>query len=126
MDRKQLSDWIAEYVRLWRTPGTGELSRLFADDAVYSMGPFEEPAEGLDAIAELWDRERLGPDEAFELDSEIVAVEGDTGVVRLDVRYGPPRDQLYRDLWVVRLDAGGRCTRFEEWPHWPEGTPGMR
>jgi hypothetical protein len=126
VDRKQLSDWVSEYVRLWRTAGTDGLVALFADDAVYSMEPFEEPARGLGAIAELWERERLGPDEDFELESEIVAVDGDTGVVRLEVRYGPPREQLYRDLWLITLDADGRCTRFEEWPHWPPGTPGSR
>lgn len=126
MDRKQLSDWVGEYVRLWRTPGTDGLGALFAEDALYSMGPFERAAQGIAEIERLWEEERLGPDEDFELDSEIVAVEGDTGVVRLEVRYGPPREQLYRDLWVVRLDGEGRCTSFEEWPHWPPGTPGMR
>ena len=125
MDRKLLSDWVGEYVRLWRTPGTDGLGALFAEDALYSMGPFERAARGIAEIERLWEEERQGPDEDFELDSEIVAVEGDTGVVRLEVRYGPPREQLYRDLWVVRLDGEGRCTSFEEWPHWPQGTPGM-
>ena len=37
---------------------------------------------------------------------------------------GEPRPQLYHDLWVVTLDAGGRCTRFEEWPFWPPGSAG--
>ena len=120
MDRKQLNGWLEEYVRLWRTPGTDGLARIFSDDAVYLAGPFEKPVVGLEAIAELWERERRGPDEEFEVESEIVAVEGDTGVARLEVRYGPPTGQVYRDLWVVRLGPDGRCRRFEEWPHWPE------
>jgi ketosteroid isomerase-like protein len=120
MDRKQLNDWLDGYIRLWKTPGTDELGSLFREDAVYLIGPFEEPAEGLQAIAELWERERRAPDEEFEFDREIVAVDGDTGVARLEVRYGPPIDQIYRDLWVIRLDEDGRCFRFEEWPHWPE------
>jgi len=119
MDRKRLSDWVAAYERLWRTPGTGELGELFSDEAFYSMGPFDRVAEGLEAISELWESERQGAGEAFEMDSEIVAVDGNTGVVRVEVRYGPPKDELYRDLWVVRLDAEGRCLHFEEWPHWP-------
>lgn len=119
MDRKRLSDWVAAYERLWRTPGTGELGELFSDEAFYSMGPFDREAEGLEAISELWESERQGAGEPFEMDSEIVAVDGNTGVVRVEVRYGPPKDELYRDLWVVRLDAEGRCLHFEEWPHWP-------
>jgi hypothetical protein len=34
--------------------------------------------------------ERLGPDEEFEMSSEIVAVEGDSEAVRIEVGYGPP------------------------------------
>ena len=55
---------------------------------------------------------------------ELVAVEGDVGVARVDVRYGPPREQRYLDLWVVRLEEDGRCREFEEWPFWPPGTSG--
>ena len=60
----------------------------------------------------------------FEMESEILAVEGDTGVARIEVRYGEPKPQIYRDLWVVTLDAEGRCTAFEEWPFWPPGSGG--
>jgi hypothetical protein len=40
-------------------------------------------------------------------------------VVRLDVRYGEPVRQEYRDLWVLTFAADGRCRSFEEWPFWP-------
>jgi hypothetical protein len=89
------------------------LSELFAPDATYSTAPFEEPYRGLEAIGELWEAEREGPDEVFTMESEIVAVEGDTGVVRVEVRYGDPLRQLYRDLWIVHLDEAGRCLAFE-------------
>ena len=36
--------------------------------------------------------------------SEIVAVEGDTGVSRVEVWYDGPPPRHYRDLWIVRLD----------------------
>lgn len=83
------------------------------------MGPYEEPAVGLAAIAALWERERKGPDEEFEITHAIVAVEGGTAVVSVEVRYGPPQDLEYRDLWIVRFDPDGRCRAFEEWPFWP-------
>ncbi len=119
MDRAQLTDWIAGYERAWRTPGTDSLAELFTEDASYSTAPYESPHRGLDAIREMWEAERLGPDEEFEMTSEVVAVEGDTGVVRIEVRYGEPKDKEYRDLWVVRLDDAGLCSHFEEWPFWP-------
>jgi len=124
VDRDALERWIEAYERLWRTVSTEELAQIFTDDAVYSPGPFVKAARGLEAIERLWEGERLGPDEDFELSSEVVAVEGDTGVARVEVRYGPPRDLLYRDLWIVRAGADGRCTSFEEWPFWPPGSDG--
>jgi hypothetical protein len=119
VDRAELSDWVSGYERAWRTPGTEALAELFAAGASYRVGPYEPAAEGLDEIAELWERERRGPDEAFEMSAEIVAVEGDTGVVRVEVRYGDPKPTEYRDLWLVRLDGEGRCVEFEEWAFSP-------
>ena len=55
----------------------------------------------------------------FTLVAEVIAVEGDTGVARLEVSYGDPPTRRYRDLWIVTLGADGRCTAFEEWPFFP-------
>lgn len=90
VDRAALTRWIEAYERAWRTRGVDALVSLFTEDATYRTAPFEEPFRGLPAIAAMWEEEREGPGEAFELESEVVAVEGDTGVVRLEVRYGDP------------------------------------
>ena len=124
MDRAQLSDWLVGYERAWRSPGTEALADLFTADAIYSTGPYTKPHRGLAAIALMWEAERLGPGEEFEMSREIVAVEGDTGVARIEVSYEPPKDNEYRDLWIVRLDQSGRCFQFEEWPFWPPSHPG--
>jgi hypothetical protein len=120
MSRADLARWIEEYERAWRSAGTGALARLFAAGATYRAAPFDEPVVGLDAIARFWEAERVGPDEVFAMTSEVVAVEGATGVARIEVRYGDPVAQIYRDLWVVTLDDAGRATTFEEWPFAPE------
>jgi ketosteroid isomerase-like protein len=124
VDRGELERWLAAYERAWRTPGTDALAGLFADDAIYSNNPYGDTHRGIEAIARLWERERDGPDEAFEMGAVIVAVEGDTGAVRVAVRYGEPKPAEYRDLWIVRLDEDGRCVAFEEWPFWPPGQGG--
>jgi ketosteroid isomerase-like protein len=115
--REAVDSWVAAYVEAWRSEGTAALAEFFVEDAVYRMSPYAEPVRGLAAIAELWERERTGPDEEFELRHEIVAVDGHTAVVRVEVEYGTGAE--YRDLWIVGLDADGRCRRFEEWPFWP-------
>lgn len=119
MNRSRVTTWVAAYERAWRTAGTEPLRELFAEDATYSMGPYEDPARGLEEIGALWERERQGPDEEFEMECRVVAVEGDTAVVRVEVEYGPPQRLEYRDLWIVRFDPDGRCREFEEWPFWP-------
>lgn len=107
------------YEQAWRSVGTATLRGLFTEDASYRMSPYEEPVVGLPRIGELWERERQGPDEEFEMHYEIIAVEADTAVIRVGVQYGPPDRHQYRDLWIVRFAADGRCREFEEWPFWP-------
>jgi ketosteroid isomerase-like protein len=119
LSRESVDAWVAAYERVWRTAGTAGLRDLFAEDATYRMSPYEESAVGVAAIAALWERERQGPDEEFEMRHEVVASEGETAVIRVEVRYGGPRDFQYRDLWIVRFAADGRCREFEEWPFWP-------
>ncbi|TDB70393.1 nuclear transport factor 2 family protein [Micromonospora sp. KC723] len=119
MDRKQVAGWIAAYERAWRTPGTAALAAIFTDGVSYRQGPYRPPVIGLPALSRMWEDEREGSDEVFRMTSEIVAVEGDTAVARVEVRYGNPVDQEYRDLWIMRFAEDGRCASFEEWPFWP-------
>lgn len=119
LDRAAVDAWVAAYERAWRTAGVEPLAELFAGDATYRMSPYEEPARGLSEIGTLWERERKGPDEEFTLSDEVVAVEGDTAVVRVEVRYSGPEPLEYRDLWIIRFAPDGRCREFEEWPFWP-------
>jgi hypothetical protein len=116
-DRASAEAWIGGYERAWRTAGTELLAELFTADAGYRMSPYEEPVRGLKAIGGLWERERTGPDERFEMKYEIVAVDGDTAVARIEVNYASGAE--YRDLWIARFAADGRCREFEEWPFWP-------
>jgi ketosteroid isomerase-like protein len=119
IDRAAVERWVAGYERLWRTAGTDGLATLFTEDVSYLQSPWATPKVGLDAMATMWDDERDGPDEVFTMASEVLAVEGDTAVVRLEVAYGDPVTQRWRDLWVLRFAADGRCAAFEEWPFAP-------
>jgi hypothetical protein len=111
--------WVDRYEAAWRSPGTEALRDVFAPGATYRQSPYHESLVGLDAIGSMWERERAGPDEEFTLAAEVVAREGDTAVVRAQVRYAGTPVREYRDLWVVRFDAGGLCVDFEEWPFFP-------
>jgi hypothetical protein len=123
MTREDVARWIAGYERAWRAAGTESLGDLFARDAAYRQGPYEDWVTGLAAIEAMWDAERDGPDEVFLMTSEVLAADGSTAVARVEVWYGEPVEQEYRDLWVMRFAADGLCESFEEWPFWPEQSP---
>ena len=119
MDRSAVQKWVADYERAWRTPGTGLLAELFVPEASYLPSPWAQPVQGLDAIASFWEAERVGPDEVFTMTGEVLAVDRETAVVRVEVRYGAPVTSSWLDLWVLRFAADGRCSCFEEWPFAP-------
>jgi hypothetical protein len=119
MNRAAVDEWVVEYERVWRTPGTDLLAGLFTPDVSYLPSPWARPIEGLDALAEFWQAERKGADEEFAMSSHILAVEGSTAVVRVTVDYGPPQHSRWRDLWVLVFAEDGRCSAYEEWPFAP-------
>jgi hypothetical protein len=119
MDTQGVARWVAGYERAWRSPGVELLAELFTADAVYLQGPYRTPVTGLGSIGAMWERERDSPEEPFTMASEIVAVDGDTAVVRVEVQYQTPTVREFRDLWVIRFAGDGRCRSFEEWPFSP-------
>jgi ketosteroid isomerase-like protein len=119
IDRASVQRWIDEYEAAWRLEGTDALAALFSPDATYLHSPYADPVVGLPRIRTMWEADRDGPDEAFTMRAEIVAVEDRAAVTRALVRYGEPVRQEYTDLWVLRFDEEGRCSWFEEWPYWP-------
>ncbi|HTI32055.1 MAG TPA: nuclear transport factor 2 family protein [Miltoncostaea sp.] len=123
MERADLERWIRAYEAAWRASGTAAADDLFADDATYLTHPFADPVAGREAIRALWERERE-PGERFTMTGEVVAIDADTGVARIDVRYDAPEQARFRDLWIVRLGPDGRCRHFEEWPFAPRRSVG--
>jgi ketosteroid isomerase-like protein len=118
MTHDEVMRWVAGYERAWQDGDLDALDELFTPDAVYRRSPYEPPDVGLDAIKAFWLDD---DDDVFTMEAGPVAVEGRDAVVRVEVHYGDPVHQEYRDLWVLRFDDddGGRVAEFEEWPFWP-------
>jgi uncharacterized protein (TIGR02246 family) len=114
VDRARVRHWIAAYERAWAAGDPSALARLFTDDATYRPSPLGEPLTGRAAIAEWW-ASASDPAERWEMSSEVLAVEGDRAVARIEVRYTAPERVRYLDLWVMRFAPDGRCAAFEEW-----------
>src|SRR5262245_43031828 len=124
MERSDVETWVAGYVRAWRAPGTAELDEIFTPEVSYLLSPWRPPITGIEAVAAMWEAERDGPDEAFTFASEVVAVDGDTAVVRAEVEYPGPEGSRWRDLWVLGFAPDRRCAAFEEWPFAPSQPDG--
>ena len=118
VERVDLERWMEAYERAWRAPGTDAAAALFADDAAYLMHPFAEPVEGSrrSAASGTPSARRASASQWRGGSSRWRAT---WGSCRLEVRYTAPEDELFRDLWIVRLGADGRCVAFEEWPFAP-------
>ena len=116
VDRDGVMQWVGGYERAWRDGDLGGVELLFTEDARYRASPYEEAEVGHDAIKDFW----LDDDDTtFAAQASIVAVDGDTAVVRVEVAYGDPVTQEYRDLWVLHFAPDGRVDDFEEWAYWP-------
>ena len=117
-DLAALEDWMRRYVEAWRSNDADTIGALFTDDATQRYSPFEEPPiTGRQAIVESW---LESPDEpgTWEMRYEALAVNGDLGVARCWITYAAAQSdggQEYSNIFVVRLDADGRCRDFTEW-----------
>ena len=109
--------WVNGYLDGWRTEDVACVSRLFTKDVRYRTGPYEESLVGHPALEEFWLDDA---DKSFTASAEPVAVDGPRAVVRVEVAYGDPVEQEYRDLWLLRFADDGRVDDFEEWAYWPD------
>ncbi|NNH06659.1 nuclear transport factor 2 family protein [Cellulomonas fimi] len=110
--------WVDGYERAWRGNDVAGLDRLFRPDVVYLRSAYDDGLHGVEEVRAFW------PDDTpFTMHASPVAVQGDTAVVRVEVRYGGDEPHEYRDLWILRFAEDGRVRHFEEWAHWP-GMPG--
>ncbi len=116
MNHAQVLAWVDEYVKVWRSPGTSQLASIFAENISYRASPWKDPINGLTNLGQFWEQGRTGPDEPFELQREIIAVENNTAIVRIQVNYANDTPPRWRDLWVITFNDQGLCATFEEWP----------
>jgi ketosteroid isomerase-like protein len=119
LEREGVARWIADYEAAWRRGRSADLGGLFTADAVYCTSPGAEPLAGIGQIRHWW-RAESDPAERWELTAEVLAVDGDRAVARLDVRYSAPAQHRFLDLWLMRFAPDGRCAQFEEWYWSPE------
>ncbi|MEO8638599.1 MAG: nuclear transport factor 2 family protein [Chloroflexota bacterium] len=117
MDRSEVERWLAGYRRAWKTDDPQDIAALFTEDAIYAPRPFGKRWEGREEIVANWIE--LGDSKnQWRYESEVVAIEGDTGVVRGLTTYAAhdeEPEEVYSNIWVIRLATDGRAREFTEW-----------
>jgi uncharacterized protein (TIGR02246 family) len=114
MDAGAFRAWVDGYRAAWESNDPAAIGALFAEEGRYLTEPYAEPWTGREAIVAGWLDHRDEPGQT-EFRFEVVAVEGDLGFVRGWTTYLDPPPREYSNLWVVRLDADGRCLEYTEW-----------
>lgn len=111
-NRDIVAAWVEGYHRAWRSNDPADIRAIFTDDAVYSRGAHvAEPYVGVDAIVVAWLEHQDEPG-TWTSQWSIVAVDGDTAVVRCETTYP---HEVYDNLWVIRLAEDGRASEFTDW-----------
>ena len=108
-----MSAWVERYIRAWNTNDPDEVAGLFTDDAVYLTGPLDIPWNGKDRIVEGWLEAKDEPG-TTSFTYEVIAVDGELGVVQGRARYLEPPAE-YGNLCLIRLAPDGRCSQFTEY-----------
>lgn len=91
--RQQVGMWLDAYFVAWRSNEAAEVMARFAPDAVYSYGPFREPARGREQIVANWvaDGAPLSAESRYEILAVHAArIRGKTGATWPEWR--PRRD----------------------------------
>ena len=118
VDRDTVRGWLDRYVAAWKSYDAEAIGDLFTEDATYASGPFDEPVRGREAIVASWLEE---PDEPGTYDGryEPIAVDGDVAVANGRSRYfeadGATLASEFDKIFVLELDAAGRCAEYREW-----------
>ena len=114
-DRAAVHDWVERYLRAWETNDADDIGSLVTDDAVYKPTPHSAGWRGREEIVREWIGRKDDPG-TWAFQWEVLAVDGDLGVVRGVTRYQQPPS--YENLWLIWLNEDGRAREFVE--YWME------
>lgn len=119
MDRETFNHWLSSYGSAWTSRDPEAAASLYADDATYQVTPFDEPLRGRPAIHDYW-QGVIRTEENIQFSYEILAVTAAFGIARWRasfVRVPPGLDTKLDGIFLIFLDAAGRCQSLREWWH---------
>jgi ketosteroid isomerase-like protein len=110
--KKDFEKWLKAYVKAWKSNKPEQITDLFTKNALYSTGPFDEPWKGREAIEAGWIAIGDQPED-WKFDYEVIAVDGDLGVMHGTTVYKSAG--TFSNIWLIRLNKDGKAKEFREW-----------
>jgi len=119
MDNTSFRNWLDAYGRAWQERNPQAAEELYAEDGTYQVTPFLEPMRGRKAIRAYWD-EVTATEKDIRFSCEILVTTEAFGIARWRASFErtPPGLQTKLDgIFLIELDASGKCTSLREWWH---------
>jgi len=119
MERAEFERWLDAYGRAWEGRDAQAAAALYAEDGTYQVTPFVEPLRGRAAILEYW-REVARTEENIQFGFEVLTVTAESGIAHWwasFVRVPPGMPTKLDGIFLIALDASGKCTSLREWWH---------
>ena len=111
--------WLDAYGQAWVNRDPEAATALFAEGGTYQVTPFLEPMRGRKAIFEYWS-EVARTEESIKFEYEILIVNAKLNIAKWSAWFVivPPGLKTKLDgIFLISLDAEGRCTSLQEWWH---------
>ena len=118
-DVAAFKSWLDAYGQAWVNRDPEAATALFAEGGTYQVTPFLEPMRGRKAIFEYWS-EVARTEESIKFEYEILIVNAKLNIAKWSASFVivPPGLKTKLDgIFLISLDAEGRCTSLQEWWH---------
>src|SRR6267378_4677016 len=118
-DRVAFKSWLDAYAQAWEDRNPEAATALFTESGTYQVTPFLEPMRGRNAIFEYWS-EVARTEENIRFGYEILVANSEFNIARWSASFVivPPGLQTPLDgIFLISLDAEGRCKSLQEWWH---------
>jgi hypothetical protein len=114
-----LTAWLARYEQAWEQRDPAQAAALFTDNAPYHEMPFDAPKAGRAGIREYW-ASVTADQRNVDFKSEVVAVNGQTGVARWSASLTSASSGARVELdgvFILKFEGSGLCSELREWWH---------
>ena len=119
IDQATFQSWLEAYGKAWEERDPEAAAALYAEDGTYQVTPFSEPLRGRKAIFEYWCGVAR-TEENVRFGYEILVANPEMNIARWWASFVIVPQGLKTKLdgiFLIALDADGRCTSLREWWH---------